>query len=100
MSDSNTSQDSKSSQGGWQTEAFALVRRLFEDRIPFNQQLGLVLHSIGEGEAVLRFPFKDELVGNIATETLIDCLQNLGPTPDYNQQALKKAIQTMKALFN
>ena len=70
MSDSNTSQDSKSSQGGWQTEAFALVRRLFEDRIPFNQQLGLTLHSIGEGEAVLRFPFKDELVGNFVKKAL------------------------------
>jgi uncharacterized protein (TIGR00369 family) len=70
MSDSNPSRTPEPSEGTWQAEAFALVRQLFEDRIPFNQQLGLVLHSIGEEGAVLRFPFREQLVGNFARGSL------------------------------
>jgi uncharacterized protein (TIGR00369 family) len=42
----------------------ALLRELFEERIPFNKVLGLKLVEIGEGKAKMEFPLKPDLIGN------------------------------------
>jgi uncharacterized protein (TIGR00369 family) len=43
-----------------------LLREWFERGIPFNRMLGLVVEHIARGEAVLRMPWRDELVGDMA----------------------------------
>ncbi len=42
----------------------ALLRRWFEQGIPFNRFLGVRLHSIERGRCVLHLPWRDELVGD------------------------------------
>jgi uncharacterized protein (TIGR00369 family) len=43
-----------------------LLREWFERGIPFNRMLGLVVERIERGHAVLRMPWRDELVGDLA----------------------------------
>jgi len=42
------------------------LRHWFEQGIPFNRMLGLVVERIERGHAVLRMPWRDELVGDVA----------------------------------
>ncbi len=42
-----------------------LIRKLYEDKIPFHKLLGLRVVDAAEGRGVLEFKFKNELVGNI-----------------------------------
>lgn len=51
-------------------ESHALVRQLFESRIPFNQQLGLEIESLGVDRAEIRFAFREELIGNFSRRSL------------------------------
>jgi uncharacterized protein (TIGR00369 family) len=43
---------------------FAVLKRLFEEQIPFNRTLGLKVISAENSRAVLQFAFRAELVGN------------------------------------
>lgn len=43
---------------------------VFERRIPFNQVIGLRLHSVSPGEARLTFDMRPELVGNFVRGSL------------------------------
>jgi uncharacterized protein (TIGR00369 family) len=45
-------------------EIFALVRRIFAERIPFNRVLGVEIVSVSYENARVRFDYRDELVGN------------------------------------
>ena len=42
----------------------AKIRRLFETSVPFNQVIGLKVHSLEPGAPKLRFDMKPELIGN------------------------------------
>lgn len=42
-----------------------LLRRWFENDIPFNRFLGMRLHAVHRGHCVLRLPWRDELVGDV-----------------------------------
>lgn len=42
----------------------AFVRHLMIEVIPFNRVLGIQVHEIGQGRAVLAVPFRPELVGD------------------------------------
>lgn len=41
-----------------------LLRRWFQNGIPFNRYLGMRLHSIDRGRCVLHLPWRDEFVGD------------------------------------
>ena len=41
-----------------------LLRRWFEEGIPFNRFLGMRLHTVRRGRCVLHLPWRDELVGD------------------------------------
>jgi uncharacterized protein (TIGR00369 family) len=41
-----------------------LVIRFMEEQIPFNRVLGIRVTHLGEGEARLEIPFRDELIGD------------------------------------
>ena len=41
-----------------------IIRRFFDVEIPFNQLVGMRVTELGEGYAVIRVPFKPELVGD------------------------------------
>jgi uncharacterized protein (TIGR00369 family) len=43
---------------------FGMLRRLFEEQIPFNRLLGVRVISAQDGKASLGFDFRPELVGN------------------------------------
>ncbi len=45
-------------------------RQLVEEVIPFNAFLGLKLESLSQGRAVLRLPFRAELVGDVMRPAL------------------------------
>ena len=47
-----------------QKKLFATVRTIFEDKIPFNNILGLQIESLDFDSASLRFDMSDQLVGN------------------------------------
>lgn len=41
-----------------------IIRQFFEENIPFNTFLGLELVSINSDKAIIKVPFKDELIGD------------------------------------
>ena len=43
---------------------------------------------------------EDKLVGNIATEVLIDCLDTFGESPSYDKQALDNALMMTQTVFD
>lgn len=45
-------------------DKFELFQKVFEKGIPFNQVMGLKLISAGDGEGLVRFDFRDDLIGN------------------------------------
>lgn len=45
-------------------DRLSLLRRWFEQGIPFNRFLGIRLHALERGRCVLRLPWRDELVGD------------------------------------
>lgn len=45
-------------------DIFAEVRRVFEERIPFNQELGLHIGEIGLDRATVHFEHRERLIGN------------------------------------
>lgn len=45
-------------------EIYAKVREFMATGIPFNAVLGIVLEQLTKGHAVLRIPFRDELIGD------------------------------------
>ena len=47
-----------------------LTREIFEQRIPFNQVLGLQVETLGETRASMRFRMRNELVGNYRRQML------------------------------
>lgn len=47
-------------------DLMAVVRDMFENRIAFNQLLGLKILSIGSDDASIRFDMRDEFIGNYA----------------------------------
>ncbi len=47
-----------------------LTREIFEQRIPFNQVLGLEIEHLGETRASMRFRMREELVGNYRRQML------------------------------
>jgi len=49
---------------------FEGIRRFFEQEIPFNRHLGIVMTRLENGVAHLGLPFKPELVGNPAVPAL------------------------------
>ncbi len=51
-------------------EKFELMRKLFEELIPFNRLLGMKVVEGGEGKATVRIDFREELVGNFVTRIL------------------------------
>lgn len=53
-----------------ENDTHALVRQLFAAGIPFNEQLGLEVDSLGIDRAALRFRFREELVGNPVRRSL------------------------------
>ena len=55
-----------------QVSAQALLdaARVFEERIPFNQVLGLRMERLGESDVVVRFDMRDELIGNFTRGNL------------------------------
>ena len=42
----------------------AIVIKFMEEQVPFNRFLGMKAVEFGEGEAVLKIPFRDELIGD------------------------------------
>lgn len=54
---------------GEEGEVETIVREVFEQRIPFNQVLGLEIVSMGD-PVVIRFDFRPELVGNYVRKAL------------------------------
>lgn len=55
---------SSRSQAEIEAELLAMIHDVFANRIPFNKVLGLDIVSLEEDRPVLRFPMRDELVGN------------------------------------
>ncbi len=51
-------------------ELLARLRQMMVDAIPFNVALGLAIEDAGEGMAVMRLPYRQELVGNPETGVL------------------------------
>ena len=47
-----------------QATNFEQLRVIFEEKIPFNKLMGLKLVEAKAGEAVMRFDFRPELIGN------------------------------------
>ena len=47
-----------------QATDFEQLREVFEEKIPFNKLMGLKLVEAKGGEAVMRFEFRPELIGN------------------------------------
>lgn len=47
-----------------ETDAYAFVRRLMAEHIPFHRWLGVEVAEVSEGRATLRVPFRPELVGD------------------------------------
>ncbi|MCA9711394.1 MAG: thioesterase family protein [Myxococcales bacterium] len=47
-------------------EREALLRRWFDEGIPFNRFLGIRLHALVRGRCVLMLPWRDELVGDVS----------------------------------
>jgi uncharacterized protein (TIGR00369 family) len=47
-----------------------LIFRFFNQEIPFNQHLGMVLTELGPGRAVMELPYKPELVGDAGRPAL------------------------------
>ena len=47
-----------------------LLVEWFERGIPYNRMLGLVVERIERGHAVLRMPWRDELVGDVARKAV------------------------------
>lgn len=47
-----------------------MVRRLFDERIPFNRVLGVRVESLSFESARVRFDYREDLVGNIVRRTL------------------------------
>lgn len=43
---------------------FDIFKNIIEELIPFNKMLGIQLEDISDGYALLKIPFRDELVGN------------------------------------
>jgi len=53
-----------------ESDKFKLIKRITEQAIPFNRELGLELLSADDGKASLRFDFREKLVGNFLTHVL------------------------------
>ena len=51
-------------------QALLDAARVFEDRIPINQVLGLRMERLGESDVVVRFDMRDELIGNFTRGNL------------------------------
>ena len=51
-------------------QALLDAARVFEERIPFNQVLGLRMERLGESDVVVRFDMRDELIGNFTRGNL------------------------------
>jgi uncharacterized protein (TIGR00369 family) len=49
---------------------FDMLRRLFEEQIPFNKLLGIRVISADNGKAMIGFDFRPELVGNFKMNIL------------------------------
>jgi len=49
---------------------FEMLKRLFEEQIPFNKLLGIRVISADNGKAALGFDFRPELVGNFKMNIL------------------------------
>ncbi|MDP6929138.1 MAG: hypothetical protein QF412_05490, partial [Planctomycetota bacterium] len=45
-------------------ERLALLARFMEEEVPFHRLLGLKVEALGEGECVLRLPWRDEFTGD------------------------------------
>ncbi len=45
-------------------ERLALLARFMEEEVPFHRLLGLKVEALGEGECVLRLPWRDEFIGD------------------------------------
>ena len=52
------------------SQALLDAARVFEERIPFNQVLGLRMERLGESDVVVRFDMRDELIGNFTRGNL------------------------------
>lgn len=46
------------------TDVLVLVKRFFEELIPFNRHLGMVLEDIQPGRVQIRIPFQEHFIGN------------------------------------
>ena len=46
------------------TDVLVLVKRFFEELIPFNRHLGMVLEDLRPGRVQIRIPFQDHFIGN------------------------------------
>lgn len=51
-------------------DVMELTREIFEQRIPFNQVLGLTVEHLGDTRASMRFRMRDDLVGNYRRQML------------------------------
>jgi len=51
-------------------QALLDAARVFEERIPFNQVLGLRMERLGDSDVVVRFDMRDELIGNFTRGNL------------------------------
>ena len=53
------------------TEAhFALLKRFFDEKIPFNRLLGIEIVELSRGRATLAIPFRETLIGDPARPAL------------------------------
>lgn len=60
----------KRSSGADRAEVEQVVREVFEQHVPFNRVLELEVESLGPGPVTIRFPFRDDMVGNYVRRSL------------------------------
>jgi uncharacterized protein (TIGR00369 family) len=49
---------------------FDSLRRLYEERLPFNRVLGITVTAVNSDGGTMAFPMRDELIGNVFHRTL------------------------------
>ena len=49
---------------------FTSLRRLYEERLPFNRVLGITVTAVNSDGGTMAFPMRDELIGNVFHRTL------------------------------
>lgn len=76
------------------------IRRLFDQVVPYTRTLGIRTMEIGDGEAYLELPFRDDLVGNPMTGALhggviSSLLDTCGGVALWSQVGLDSMVSTV-----